>query len=138
MPDLAIPRCRREEEDNYFSRLLVSKQWIALNAPNIWELYVMPLQVSEDGKHATRELMAVMQVDEDEWHLSHDERTNGSSFNDVEYDFPVLDPKDIFARQRHLDKMRRREEACIRELDGGAADEYRERKAQMARERQCR
>lgn len=132
MPDLA------NSPDRYFSRLLVSKEWIALNAPNIWALDVTPLQMSEDGKYATRELVAHMKVDEDEWHLSPDEWTNEHSMKDMEYDFPILDAKDIFARQRHLDKMRRREEACIRELDGDAAIEYRERKAQMARERQCR
>jgi hypothetical protein len=137
MPDLAnftSPIDTPDNPDNYFSRLLVSKEWIALNAPNICThdgsnqgpavcadafrpvivvegaLDVMPLQVSEDGKCATRELMAHMKVDEDEWHLSPDEQTNEHSMKDVEYDFPILDPKDIFARQRHLDKMRRREE----------------------------
>ena len=58
-------------------------------------------------------------------------------WEDVEYDFPAFDSKDIFARQRHIDRMRQREMACIRNLDGEAAIEHRDRKARMTREGQC-
>ena len=122
--------------DDYFSRLLVSNEWIASNAPNIWRLNVMPLRVSDDGKHATRRLFAIMKVDEDERDLEDDDEwTNDYVYEEVEYDFPNLDSRDIFARQRHMDRMRQREMACIRVLDGDAHVEYRERKSQLASER---
>ena len=57
--------------------------------------------------------------DDDEW-------TNECLFDIVEYDFPVLDSNDIFARQRHIEKMRQREVASIRLLDGDAAIDHRE------------
>ena len=125
------------DPDNYFSRLLVSKEWIASNAPNIWELIVCPLCISEDGKHATRHLTATMKVAENERDLDDDDEwTNECLFDIVEYDFPVLDSNDIFARQRHIEKMRQREVASIRLLDGDAAINHSERKKQMACDRQ--
>ena len=123
---------------NYFSRLLVSKDWVASKAPNIWSLTVKPLRVSDDGKHAIRSLEAFTKVDESERDLDVDDWTYECFIEEVTYDFPALDSKDIFARQRHMDRMRRREEACIRELDGDAAIDHRERKARMACERQYR
>ena len=96
----------------------------------------MPLRVSDDGKHATRRLFAIMKVDEDERDLEDDDEwTNDYVYEEVEYDFPNLDSRDIFARQRHMDRMRQREMACIRVLDGDAHVEYRERKSQLASER---
>ena len=66
------------DPDDYFSRLLVPRDWITSNATNIWWLNVCPLCVSEDGTFATRQLAARLKVppekrfldikDHDEWY----------------------------------------------------------------------
>ena len=130
--------------DNYFSKLLVSKEWIAKNAPNIWWLSVGALVVSDDGKHATRELIARMKIysEEDrekEMHDELDDFEDGNEETEVEYDFPSAESSaEIFAHERRIERMRQREMTAIRSLDIQAADDHRERKTQMERERRER
>ena len=125
-------------DDDYISQLLVSEKWIASNAPNIWWLNVSKLVVSEDGKHATRELSARMKIvsQEDREKEEEDELSDEYEYADVVYDFPPAEPStEIFAHQRRIERMRQREMTAIRELDGQAAVDHRERKAQMERVR---
>ena len=132
--------------DDYTSQLLVSEKWIATHAPNIWWLSVGELKVSEDGKHATRELSArkkiVSQEDREKELDGLDGLDEGLDdefvYEDVKYDFPPdasVNGKDIFAHQRRIERMRQREMTAIRELDGQAAVDHRERKTQMERVR---
>ena len=125
-------------DDDYISQLLVSEKWIASNAPNIWWLNVSKLTVSDDGKHATRELSARMKIvsQEDREKEEEDELSDEYEYADVVYDFPPAEPStEIFAHQRRIERMRQREMTAIRGLDGQAAVDHRERKTQMERVR---
>ena len=112
--------------------LLVSKDWIEKNTPNIEILWVDPLEVSEDGKHVTRWLEAYNR-DQAEGECCHG---MSNPLVTVEYDFPSANgEQDLFARQRRIDAFAKREMACLRELDGYANAEHRARKVQMKREK---
>ena len=112
--------------------LLVTKDWIEKNTPNIEILWVNPLEVSEDGKHVTRWLEAYNR-DQAEGECCHG---MSNPLATVEYDFPSANgEQDLFARQRRIDAFAKREMACLRELDGYANAEYRARKVQMKREK---
>jgi hypothetical protein len=57
---------------------------------------------------------------------------------DVTYEYPPTAEqcrKELFARARHIEKMRQREKAAILRLDGEAELNHRERKVQLACDR---
>jgi hypothetical protein len=120
----------------YFSQLLVSEQWISSHTPNIWRLTLEPLTLSADGKRATRELCAELKLSAEDRHgLDWFGSIDRDVHDEIVYDMPPTAAEcktQIFARERHIEKMRQREIAVLRRLDGDAAIEHRERKAQMA------
>jgi hypothetical protein len=124
---LRLPCGAADGEDDPAFPLLVSKRWIEKNTPNIEMLWVEPLVVSGDGKHATRTLNAHTR-DQAEGQPCHG---LDDDFETVTYDYPAENenPRDIFARQRRVDRFRQREMAALRVLDGVALLEHRERKS---------
>ena len=122
--------------------LLTPKEWIARNAPNIWTLSCGALRIAGDGKSVTRELSATMKIKSEEQRAEwRDEESEGDRREeDVTYEYPPTAEqcrKELFARERHIEKMRQREKAAILRLDGEAELNHRERKFQLACDRRA-
>ena len=147
---LALPLRHDENTRNNWNLpepcLLVTDTWIANHAPNIWWLILGKLEVSEDGRRATRELTARLKLccEQDRRSYENEELDSEDDvwdYETVEYLFPPSAEecrKQIFARERHIEKMRQREVAAIRRLDGEADCIYREKRSRAREERACR
>lgn len=124
--------------------LLTPKEWVARNAPNIWVLHCGPLRIAEDGKSVSRELIAALKIRSDEQRAEYDAAEYDGEWSwdeEVTYEYPPTAEqcrKELFVRERHIEKMRQREKAAILRLDGEAELNHRERKVQLACDRRAR
>ena len=102
--------------------LLLQANWIQAHASSVAAVTLGALVVADDGQHAARPIYArfigsdVSQADE------------------VVYDLVLRDGETHKARD---DKHRRREEGCIRRLDGAAAGAHRAKRAREQRSRRA-
>ena len=148
---LPVSELRDIDDQTY---LLTQDDWIASNAPNIWQLTLGDFEVSADGTQVTRDVEALLKL------TSLDERAMYVSWQDnkgehadafatsgclahyevrdeITYDFPPTDAEcreDPLARSRHLARMRQREKSVIVSLDSSAAEALRAARRQRKQE----
>jgi hypothetical protein len=109
-------------QDTQPTKLLVRSDWIREHTPGILDLEASELRY--EGTHAMRTLRARIDAFDG----------SESAEATVVYDLPPAVGEDAAAAKRRGDMHRRREEKCIRELDGVAGAVHRTKKAEQRHE----